>query len=54
MRCAYCDQPATLRIPSLPEQVCLTHTIAFWKELVASGAKASRAPEPAKVTPARN
>jgi hypothetical protein len=30
MCCAYCEQPATTRIVSNPEQVCLEHAVEFW------------------------
>jgi hypothetical protein len=30
MCCAYCEQPATTRIVSNPEQVCLAHAVEFW------------------------
>ncbi len=32
--CAYCGQPATLRILSVPEQVCSTHAREFWTGLL--------------------
>jgi hypothetical protein len=35
MNCAYCGQPATLRIPALPDQVCRGHAIEFWTGLLA-------------------
>ena len=30
MHCAYCDRPATQRIPAVFADACLTHTIEFW------------------------
>jgi hypothetical protein len=35
MNCAYCGQPATLRIPATPDQVCRVHAIEFWTGLLA-------------------
>jgi hypothetical protein len=35
MNCAYCGQPATLRIPAMPDQVCRIHAIEFWTGLLA-------------------
>jgi hypothetical protein len=35
MPCAYCAQPTVLRIPSVPDEVCLAHAIEFWTGLVA-------------------
>jgi hypothetical protein len=32
--CAYCEEPATLRIVSNPEQVCLVHALEFWTGLL--------------------
>jgi hypothetical protein len=32
---AYCAQPTVLRIPSVPDEVCLAHAIEFWTGLVA-------------------
>ncbi len=32
--CAYCGQPATMRIVSNPEQVCLEHGLEFWTGLL--------------------
>ena len=32
--CAYCGEPATLRIVSNPEQVCLVHALEFWSGLL--------------------
>ena len=32
--CAYCGEPATLRIVSNPEQVCLEHALEFWTGLL--------------------
>jgi len=32
--CAYCGEPATLRIVSNPEQVCLVHALEFWTGLL--------------------
>lgn len=31
--CAYCEQRATVKIPSNPGQVCLTHALEFWTAL---------------------
>ena len=31
----HCGQPATLRIPSIPEHVCRAHAIEFWTGLLA-------------------
>ena len=33
--CAYCEQEATMRIVSNPEQVCLEHAMEFWTGLLA-------------------
>ena len=33
--CAYCGQPATMKIVSNPEQVCLEHALEFWTGLLA-------------------
>jgi hypothetical protein len=41
MQCAYCSQQASLRIPSVPDDVCLAHAIEFWAELVAHARKRS-------------
>jgi hypothetical protein len=35
MCCAYCGQPATMRIASHPERVCLEHALEFWTGLLA-------------------
>jgi hypothetical protein len=35
MQCSYCDQPATMRIPAVPEQVCGAHGGEFWTGLLA-------------------
>ena len=32
--CAYCGQPATMRIPSNPEEVCFDHALEYWTELL--------------------
>ena len=32
--CAYCGEPATLKIVSNPEQVCLEHALEFWSGLL--------------------
>ena len=32
--CSYCEEPATLRIVSTPEQVCLEHALEFWTGLL--------------------
>ena len=32
--CAYCGEPATLKIVSNPEQVCLEHALEFWTGLL--------------------
>ena len=34
MCCAYCEQPATMRIVSNPEQVCFDHAMEFWTGLM--------------------
>jgi hypothetical protein len=34
IRCAYCGQPATLKIVSNPDHVCLTHALEFWAGLL--------------------
>jgi len=34
MCCAYCEQPATIRIVSNPEQVCFDHAMEFWTGLM--------------------
>ena len=39
MNCAYCSQPATLRIPATPDQVCRVHAIEFWTGLLAFTSK---------------
>jgi hypothetical protein len=31
----HCDQQAVLQIPSIANDVCLQHAIAFWTELLA-------------------
>ena len=31
----HCEQQAVLQIPSIGNDVCLTHAIAFWTELLA-------------------
>jgi hypothetical protein len=28
--CAYCEQRATVKIPSNPGRVCVTHAVEFW------------------------
>jgi hypothetical protein len=33
-RCAYCERPATMRIASYPEFVCLDHAVEFWTGLL--------------------
>jgi hypothetical protein len=33
--CAYCQQPATVHIPSNPEHVCRAHAVEFWTGLLA-------------------
>jgi hypothetical protein len=33
--CAYCDEAATMRIVSNPEQVCFEHALEFWTGLLA-------------------
>ena len=35
MTCSYCDKPATLRIPAIPDAVCGAHAEEFWSELLA-------------------
>jgi hypothetical protein len=32
--CAYCEQEATMRIVSIPEQVCFDHAMEFWTGLI--------------------
>jgi len=32
--CAYCEQEATMRIVSNPEQVCFEHAMEFWTGLI--------------------
>ena len=34
MGCAYCGQPATMKIVSNPEQVCFEHALEFWTGLL--------------------
>jgi hypothetical protein len=34
MGCAYCEQPATMKIVSYPEQVCFDHALEFWTGLL--------------------
>jgi hypothetical protein len=34
MRCPYCLSEAALRIPSVPDRVCLNHAIEFWTGLL--------------------
>jgi hypothetical protein len=34
MCCAYCVQPATMRIVSNPEHVCFEHALEFWAGLL--------------------
>ena len=31
--CAYCEQPATVKIPSNPAGVCVSHAVEFWGAL---------------------
>jgi hypothetical protein len=33
--CAYCEQEATMKILSNPEQVCFEHALEFWTGLMA-------------------
>jgi hypothetical protein len=33
--CAYCGQPATMRIVSNPDRVCFAHALEFWNGLMA-------------------
>ena len=33
--CAYCSEPATVRIVSSPDRVCVNHAIEFWDGLMA-------------------
>ena len=35
MQCNYCGEPAALRIPSIPAEVCRAHAIEFWTGLMA-------------------
>ena len=44
--CSYCGQRATLEIPSIPSQVCLTHAIEFWNALLAFSHVRSTSEEP--------
>jgi hypothetical protein len=32
--CAYCEQEATMRIVSNPDQVCFEHAMEFWTGLI--------------------
>jgi hypothetical protein len=34
MCCAYCGQPATMKIVSNPHQVCFEHALEFWTGLL--------------------
>jgi len=34
MKCAYCGELATVRIPAFPEAVCNDHAIEFWASLL--------------------
>jgi hypothetical protein len=34
MSCAFCKEPATTKIVSNPEQVCLEHALEFWSGLL--------------------
>jgi hypothetical protein len=34
MSCAYCKEPATTKIVSNPETVCLEHAVEFWAGLL--------------------
>jgi hypothetical protein len=34
LSCAYCEQEATMRIVSNPEQVCFEHAMEFWTGLL--------------------
>ena len=58
MRCDYCLDEATARIPSNPGEVCRTHAIEYWTGLIAyskaqriatAGFAVSGAPVPAAV-----
>ena len=31
--CAYCELPATVKIPSNPSRVCVSHAVEFWAAL---------------------
>ena len=33
--CAYCAEEATVQIPATPADVCLTHAVEFWTQLMA-------------------
>jgi hypothetical protein len=35
MCCAYCEQKATMKIVSIPEDVCVEHAVEFWTGLLA-------------------
>jgi hypothetical protein len=32
--CAYCDRPATMKIVSYPDYVCVDHALEFWSGLL--------------------
>jgi hypothetical protein len=34
MCCAYCEQPATMKIVATPEHVCFEHALEFWTGLM--------------------
>jgi hypothetical protein len=34
MSCAFCKEPATTKVVSNPEQVCLEHALEFWTGLL--------------------
>jgi hypothetical protein len=34
MCCAYCEQKATMKIVSNPEDVCVEHAVEFWTGLL--------------------
>ena len=33
--CAHCAEEATVQIPATPSDVCLTHAVEFWTQLMA-------------------
>jgi len=49
--CSYCGKPATVRIFSDPEQVCVQHAIEFWTGLLAYTRERSARPDRRRVLP---